>query len=420
MEMPFPDDWDGESFCKWAICWPDSIKWQAILSGLVELPVAGRFWDFSTGNFLSTRAAFQPAYMYNFTLKECYMACDDTGLLEVAQSLAAIASAIATSNATATASGDCGCQGTNGAGQYETPISDVIEGNPSTDPPPEGFGSWEEFFNQKCAVAKSIVDNLKITLGNLSFVAFGAITFADLVAAAAVAITLTISSAGIVAIIGLVLAVGSVIVITTILSIINDNEAEFVCALFGGNSAQDSRQMFLDVFGEYADAGIADPIENNAAKAIVSYLMSNEEVNRLYVKDATKVYPTADCDCPDDCIFGQWGEMEFGTITDGSFLTCGITAVSEHISGPENRIDVSFWEDDTMMTRIEVLVNDFASSPSPLSQMVSGPNVYRFYDASLSLVYNSNTPPTAPITNVAAMSIVASNSGFHIDLGFEE
>jgi hypothetical protein len=87
MEIPIPNDWDGISFCRWAICWPESVLWEAILRGLVTNPSRGRFWDADTGNILEVQEAFLPALDYNSQLKEVFMACDDQGLTLIAQAI---------------------------------------------------------------------------------------------------------------------------------------------------------------------------------------------------------------------------------------------------------------------------------------------------------------------------------------------
>lgn len=101
MQIPIPDDWDGLSKCRFAVCWPDSPKWKAILFGLISSPSQGRFWDAATGYIKGVQAAFQPYYTENYQFKEVLMACGDTGLSE---GLQAIAQAIVTASANSSSS----------------------------------------------------------------------------------------------------------------------------------------------------------------------------------------------------------------------------------------------------------------------------------------------------------------------------
>jgi hypothetical protein len=288
MEMPIPDDWDGVKTCRWAICWPDSSRWQAILSGLIETPMQGRFWDFETGNFLDLRDAFKPSYDYNFDLKGVIVACNDTGLSDIASAINNLATATAHASAVATATGDCGCQGSDGAGQFPQPENETEAGDPASDPPPAGYDSWEQFFTQKCGMIFDFLSRLQDTLANIATVSVGSIALADLVAVIIVLTTLTISSAGIVAIAGIILAIGSVVVATTMIDLISANIDDLVCALFDGTSADGSRAAFLSKWNEIVEAASVDPIETFVMEQLMVYLTSPDEINRLYDVDHTR------------------------------------------------------------------------------------------------------------------------------------
>jgi hypothetical protein len=54
-EVPIPDDWDGETWECVQIQWPSSVKWFAVLSGLITSPLRGRLWKASTGNIKATQ-----------------------------------------------------------------------------------------------------------------------------------------------------------------------------------------------------------------------------------------------------------------------------------------------------------------------------------------------------------------------------
>lgn len=305
MEMPIPDDWDGESTCQWAVCWPDSLKWKAILYGLIEMPKQGRFWDASTGSIVGTQTSFQPIYNINFSLRRCIMACsDDTALPAM---IAALNVLVANSGT----SGCCERIGSGGAGDIEPELSEVTEGIPGTDDPPEGFETWGEFFNDKCAVAHNIIDEMQSSLLNVAVLNFGALSLDALGIALTIALTLTIPATVIIAIAGLLLSVGAEIVVTTLLSIINDNEGDLVCELYTGTNASTSASNFHTALGLLIDSGVADPVENYAIKTLARYLVNNQVVNRLYEKDLTKVYPGGQT-CGEDCLDNPW-EYSDGT-----------------------------------------------------------------------------------------------------------
>lgn len=56
MQLPIPDDWDGQDFECVQIQWPNSAKWFAILAGLITTPTRGRFWDANTGSIKGVQA----------------------------------------------------------------------------------------------------------------------------------------------------------------------------------------------------------------------------------------------------------------------------------------------------------------------------------------------------------------------------
>lgn len=55
MQLPIPDDWDGETYDCFQIQWPRSAKWLAVLAGLISSPSRGRFWDSRTGSIIAVQ-----------------------------------------------------------------------------------------------------------------------------------------------------------------------------------------------------------------------------------------------------------------------------------------------------------------------------------------------------------------------------
>jgi len=79
MQVPIPDDWQGE-WCKWSICWPDSVQWQGILAGVLTLPARGRFWDAATGVITDAQDVGREIRDKNLPLETCIMSCNDVAL----------------------------------------------------------------------------------------------------------------------------------------------------------------------------------------------------------------------------------------------------------------------------------------------------------------------------------------------------
>jgi len=69
VRLPIPDDWDGTTWACFEIQWPDSPLWIALLTGLLSMPAAGRYWNESTGRITDAqeigRAIFNANYPFN-------------------------------------------------------------------------------------------------------------------------------------------------------------------------------------------------------------------------------------------------------------------------------------------------------------------------------------------------------------------
>ena len=179
MKMPIPDDWDGVSFCRYAICWPDSPLWKIVLRGLVTEPTRGYFWDERTGSIIGVLAQIRQTMDYNIRLEEVIMACGDQGIKDVATALNKIALVMQQQVIVNAACCSAGGGGSGGTGQTQPPITLVEEG-PTTGPPPDGFESWEQFWANKCAVATDIVSTLTADVNRMKTINLIGLTLATL------------------------------------------------------------------------------------------------------------------------------------------------------------------------------------------------------------------------------------------------
>lgn len=312
-----PDDWEGE-FCRYAVCWPNSPQWHAVLRGVLTIPAQGRFWDGQTGTIIEAQSVIRQTFDYNLHFEEVIMACGDEGLAQIALAI----QMLATSNIT-TNSGCCDNKGSRGQGQTAPPFSPITPGDPETDPPPDGFEEWEEFNLQKCAIAWDIIEKLELDLGEMAIINIGNLGISGLAAILALAFATPIPFDDIVAIAALLLAVAAEIIITTTLSIVNDNEEVLTCGLFSGTDAQSSRTMFLSEFDILATAGIADPVQRFACETLIRYMVGSAVVNRLYTKDLTRVWNERDC----SMCGPAWWSCAIGTVITHTNDTVDILGV---------------------------------------------------------------------------------------------
>jgi hypothetical protein len=288
-----PDDWTGE-YCRYAVCWPNSEQWLAVLRGVLSLPARGRFWDEHTGTVTTAQQIIRETFDTNLHLKEVIMACGDEGLGEIAAALRLLA--------ISNGSGSC-CDrpGSGGQGQIAPPFDPIETGDPETEPPPEGFESWEEFFHDKCAIAWHIIETLENDLGEMIIINVSTGTLSGLGSLIAITIVTPIPFDDIIAIAAFLISLGNTIIVATCLDIINNNEEALVCELYRGNSASESFDLFIDKFSELVDSGVSDPIENFAAKTFMKYMMGSPVTNQLYTKDNTRNWTTRNCTLCEDC-----------------------------------------------------------------------------------------------------------------------
>lgn len=308
-----PDDWEGD-YCRYAICWPKSPKWEGVLRGVLVLPAKGRFWDAHTGNIIEAQNVIRETFDYNLNLRGVIMACEEPGLLNIAVALTKMA------NALASGSNCCDNHGSGGAPENSVPFSETVQGNPGIDEPPEGFETWEEFEIYKCAIAWNIVETLQTDVGRLAITNLANISLTGLAAVLAIAFVTPIPFANIVAIAGLLLTIAAEIVIATTLSIINDNEEELVCELYNGLSSANSRSLYLARFADFVASAVLEPVEAFAINSLMAYMLDAASTNRLYEKDLTRVWNERDCtDCTSGWTFSILpSEQESGVLVSGS------------------------------------------------------------------------------------------------------
>lgn len=284
-----PSDWLGE-YCCYAVEWPNSPQWLAVLRGVLALPAKGRFWDENTGSIITACNIIKQTYDNNLHLEGVIMACNDPALGQIASALNKIALAMANNGPSC-----CDGGGSGGAPANQPELNPDEQGTPGTDPPPTGFDTWEQFYAQKCAVAYDIISKLESDLGTLAIMEWGSAGAEAITASLLVLLVTPIPAAAVIALVFLLLTSAAVIISSTALSLVNDNEGDLICALYNGTSSESSLGMFLSEFNDFVDSGVSDPVEQFAVKALMSYMVGASVANRLYTLDSTRSFPVQDC-----------------------------------------------------------------------------------------------------------------------------
>lgn len=273
--MPIPWDWDNTSWKCWAVQWPDSPLWQAILWGFITTPSRGRFWDESTGDLISVLTIGKDINERNEPLEECLMSCNDE-MQAIFEEISASLAALAAKNCCQTTAGG----GTGGAGLESEPPN-PFELDPELGDPPAGFASWEEYDTYACDMAHYILDQM---IGDIAttFVVGAGVTSAGVLGTALLGALFTpIGWAAIAAIAALfftLLIAG--INAATLTGLLEDNRDELVCSMLNG----------ADVVSKLADFG--DAVE--AAVAADGTISALGSIAVGLASDFIKSYATTD------------------------------------------------------------------------------------------------------------------------------
>jgi len=411
MEMPIPNDWDGETFCRYMVCWPDSTLWRAILLGQLTEPGRGWFWDANTGHLLDTLTAFRSTMDENISLRGVVMACNDDQFTDLLAALGQITAAITAQQHICTMYCSCGGGGGGGGGWRPTPEL----GQPGEDPPP-GYDWPEDEFgepalpgspayqNRLCKVANMVHEANALLLDKIAaseFWTWTAEIFGDLV--------LDLMSAAIGYIVGEVTTaipwvdgiVGAIIGwnnkileaalgetdIPALVQALQTYETDLVCALYENNNAWDGYNAYVQVL---VDNGLS--VGNQAV------------INAVFVPQLVNVVYYQNSDNP---------ELEAALVDYVGPVDCGECACQPFIlsHGEWDGVDTFSSESDAGIHRLAVMVNSFsynfdgsgycgplaqvdfgapsAGSPAPGSGEIYS---YRVYDDSGQLLYGAETP----------------------------
>lgn len=302
-----PDDWLGE-YCRFAVCWPNSEQWLAVLRGVLTLPARGRFWDEHTGTITEAQSVIRETFDSNLHLEGVIMSCGDGELVlafsEIAQSIRYLADR-------QFAKPDC-CdditinQGSAGyAGTVVQPVGGntiPIYGNqpPAILPPdetfPEGFESVEEWDAHKCAIANLIFDGVMYTLGFLAGLNTLNITVLAGLIGAGIAGILVFPPVGLAVMVGAVAALfGFLAMFLEIKNEMTDRREEFVCVMYEAESVAEVISILADLMDIIiAIVTTSGPLAA-AIKTVLLLLFNGDALNQLFDASADFSYPDADC-----------------------------------------------------------------------------------------------------------------------------
>lgn len=312
MKLPIPDDWDGESWCKWAICWPESEKWEGILRGFVTLPHRGRTWDERTGSILDVQAIGREITESNLPLNGVLMACNDTELTtafsDIASAIRALAAAQCCSDLQIDVNG--GVQGST-----VSPLGNTIPifGSEAPLAPevgtfPDEFPDIETYNLSKCQVANGIADGLIAALKAFTGISIAQFTLGVVLTVLAFAGAIVFPPAGFPALMmALGILGGSTGLLLAMAIMLEDNRDEFVCILYSGDSTSSIIGALADFFDTLIALIPGVGVLGMTIKTVLLVLVNSDTVNQLFNSSASYVYPDADCVACEVCVTVTFG-----------------------------------------------------------------------------------------------------------------
>jgi len=337
MKFPIPTDWDGVSWCRWAVCWPQSEQWEGLLRGFLTLPQRGRTWDERTGTITEIQAVGREITEQNLPLVEVLMACNDTGLQESFSEIALALRYLADRQFAKPCCGD-GSGGAVGGGAIVGVVVQPIGGNTipiyGTLPPaaipdgetfPEGFESIEDWDAHKCSVANTIFDGVLGTLSGLATLNLLNVNVLGVLVLAALAAFLPFPPAAIPVMIGALIALAaSQALLLEARSYLVDNREEWVCWLYEAESVEDLIAILADgLDAMIALIGVSGPI-GTALKLVLMLLFNGDALNQLFDSNADYQYPNANCEgcLPCEETWFNFDAGNEGFVSVGSLPSC--------------------------------------------------------------------------------------------------
>ena len=241
---------------------------------------------------------------------------DNSDILEaINQTVKAINDLTFSFNGPGSGSSGCGCILDGGTGVIDVPGQpDQTQDSPTEDPPPEGYGSWEDFFVYKCSAANWVVDNYIATLSNISTIS--GVTAVLTVALLVTLVLLPITALGLLlALVGLgsLAALGSSLLASfgTIAADLEAQKEDIVCDLFNAQTSQAARASLIG----YATDAVASlgfgSLETGLFEDVVSALVTNEAINALFTTNPEAELWVGDVDCA-GCAAAVYWDYFFG------------------------------------------------------------------------------------------------------------
>lgn len=172
----------------------------------------------------------------------------------------------------------------------------LAQGDSETDPPPEGFDTWEAYYTHKCQVANHLADGLISSLRNIGLLNLVNLAAAGALVGAALGGFILLPPAAVPVLIAAVVALGiSQAILYEIGDWLQDNRDELVCGLYNSESAGAATDFFAGMIDEALAALTVASSLHPVIRTIALILASTDTLNQLFNASLSANYPGADC-----------------------------------------------------------------------------------------------------------------------------
>lgn len=223
----------------------------------------------------------------------------------------------------------------------------LAQGDSETDPPPDGFETWEAYYTHKCQVANHLADGLILSLRNIGLLNLGNLVSAAALLGAALGGFILLPPAAIPVLIAAVVALGiSQAILYEIGDWLQDNRDELVCGLYNSESAGAATDFFAGMIDEALAALAVASSLHPAIRTIALVLASTDTLNQLFDASLSATYPDADCSGCDDIdgveiVFGE-GSGTDNTLISGEMIAPSTGYNTIVVSGKLDAAGIAF------------------------------------------------------------------------------
>lgn len=310
--MPIPWDWDGESWKCWAIEWPDSPLWRAILEGFITTPMRGWFWDERTGNVTEVQLIGIEIDNRNHPHEEVLMACNEETTTILQGILDQLTALVNKPCCPATGTGT-GSRGAGGSAAAPNPYDDG--GEPGDFPP--GFEDRDEWKSHQCDMAEDILNALKADLLGLSGLSYAAATPTGMVGLLIGILLTPIPFDDLIALLGFLIYTGyNYSLLATMATQIEASQDELRCILYSAGSVETAQSDLMAELTEIADAAFTLEADKVWVMETIGFMVPTDSLNRLFA-DVPTISQGADCSGCAESGISPW-TVVYGNATNTS------------------------------------------------------------------------------------------------------